>query len=292
MANKNDYNYYKNEYGKYKETYYSPGSEDYKKRQSNSRKQKAGRFFRAFFVFLIIAAIVVGIVFGIIKLSGAIKDRTADETTTITTTSPNETTVKDSKFKKGVMCKVKTKDGTGVNLRNEPTYDVDGFKLLKDGTEIEVAELSKDGEWIKTSNLKSNGWVNVKYLEVVEKETEETTTEKPTETESTTNKPVDETTEGATTPDGSIKTYADAVKAFKAKGDGAVMNCKVVCKGSCFAKANASADSANILYLINGQSVKVTAVSGDFSRIIVTINGTEYKGQWVANENLSFVSWG
>ncbi len=291
MANKNDYNYYKNEYGKYKESYYSPGSEEYKKRQSSSRKQKVARFFRAFFVFLIIAAIVVGAVLGIMKLSETIKNRSQEETT-VSTTKAEETTKNDSKFKAGVMCKVKTKDGTGVNLRNEPTYDVGGFKLLNDGTEIEIAEVSKDGEWVKTANLNSNGWVNVKYLEIVEKETEKETTEKPTEAESTTKKPVEETTEGATKPDGSIKTYEDAVKAFKDKGNGAVMNCKVVCKGSCFAKANADANSANILYLINGQSVKVTAVSGDFSQIITTINGTEYKGQWVSNENLSFVSWG
>lgn len=310
MANKNDYNYYKNEYGKYKANYYSPGSEEYKKRESGSKKQKAARFFRAFFVFLIIGAIVVGLVFGIIKLSGVIKDRTSikvtETTTDNATTAKQETTTKkesttETKFKKGTVCVVKTNDGTGINLRNKPSYDVTGYMLLVDGTEIVVDKLSDDGEWCKTSNFSMNGWVNVKYLKVAGEEKEENTTKKKEEKttekvtekvpETTTKKP-ETTTEGKTVVDSNIKSYQDAVNEFKNKGSGTVMNCKIVCNGHCFAKDKPSPSGGNILYLVNGQSVKVTAVSGDFSKVTVTVNGVQYTGQWVSNENLSFVSWG
>ncbi len=302
MANRNDYNYYKNEYGKYKANYYSPGSEEYKKRESGSRKQKAARFFRAFFVFLVIAAIVVGLVFGIIKLSSAIRERTTDkETTTQSSTLANkeDETKSESKYKKGTVCVVKTEEGTGVNLRTKPTYDVAGYQLVSDGEKIVISELSEDGQWCKTSNFDKNGWLNLKYLKVVEenttKQAEKTTAEKTTIAEKTTVEKTtkeEKTTEGKTETDSSINSYADAVKAFKEKGNGAVMNCKIVCNGHCFAKGGPSDSAANILYLINGQSVRVTEVSGDYSKVSSTVNGVSYSGQWVKNENLAFVSWG
>ena len=203
MSNRNEYNYYKNEYGKYKANYYSPGSEEYKKRQSGSRKQKAARILRAFVVFVIIAAIVVGIVFGIIKLSAVINDRIGNkETTTVPTTEvttlPKKEESNDNKFKKGTKCIVKTEEGTGVNLRSKPTYDVAGYQLVVDGETVVIDEISEDGKWCKTSNFDKNGWLNLKYLQIVTEEnttknTEETTTEKATEkpTEKPTDKPTD-----------------------------------------------------------------------------------------------------
>lgn len=295
MANRNDYNYYKNEYGKYKANYYSPGSEEYKKRQSSSRKQKAARFFRAFFVFLIIAAVVVGLVFGIIKLSSVIRENIGNNTTvptTETTTVADTTKENDSKYKKGTKCVVKTEEGTGVNLRSKPTYDVAGYQLVADGETIVIAEISEDGKWCKTSNFDNDGWLNLKYLQIAdEKETTtkkpvETTTEKPTEKETTTKKP-ETTTEPKTQTDSDIKSYADAVEAFKSKGSGTVMNCKVVGSGNIFATYTSDPSSARILLLLSGDRVQVTEVSGSYSKIIKD----GYKA-WVANENLSFVSWG
>lgn len=298
MANRNDYNYYKNEYGKYKANYYSPGSEEYKKRQSGSRKQKAARFFRAFFVFIVIAAIVIGIVFGIIKLSAVIRGRTGDETTTVPTTEVTTVPDKkenDTKYKKGTKCVVKTEEGTGVNLRSKPTYDVAGYQLIADGETIVIAEISEDGKWCKTSNFDKDGWLNLKYLQIVKeaesttKKTEEKTTEKPTEKETTTKKP-ESTTEGKTQIDGSITSYADAVKAFKEKGSGTVMNCKIVGSGNVFATYSADPSSAKILLLVPGEQIKVVAVEGNYSKIVK--KGYESSSTWVPNENLSFVSWG
>ncbi len=296
MANRNDYNYYKNEYGKYKANYYSPGSEEYKKRESGSRKQKAVRIFRGFLVFIVIASIVVGLIFGIIKLSAMIHGRITgeDETTSITveTTTESKTNKDDSKFKKGTKCVVETEEGTGVNLRNKPTYDVAGYQLVPDGEVIIVAEISEDGEWCKTSNFSKNGWLNVKYLRIVDGETntEEITEEKETTTkpEETTEKPTEKPTEGKT--DGSIKTYADAVKAFKEKGDGAVMNCKIAGNSSVFATAKPDANSVKILLLVPGEQIKVVAVSGEYSKIVKS--GYESSITWVPNDCLTFVSWG
>lgn len=298
MANRNDYNYYKNEYGKYKANYYSPGSEEYKKRQSGSRKQKTARFFRAFFVFIVIAAVVVGLIFGIIKLSAIIHGRIngPEETTTssVETTTENSTKKNDSKYKKGTECIVKTEEGTGVNLRNKPTYDVAGYQLISDGEKIVIAEISEDGEWCKTSNFDKNGWLNLKYLQIVEEEsttkkTEEKTTEKVTEKETTTKKP-ESTTEDKTQPDGSIKTYADAVKAFKEKGNGAVMNCKISSGSNVFATSRPDSDSVKILLLVPGEQIKVVAVEGDYSKVVK--KGYESSITWVPNDCLSFVSWG
>ncbi len=294
MANRNDYNYYKNEYGKYKANYYSPGSEEYKKRQSGSRKQKAARFFRAFFVFIVIAAIVIGLVFGIIKLSAIIRDRTKEPstvTTTEVTTLDDESKESESKYKKGTKCVVKTEEGTGVNLRSKPTYDVAGYQLVADGETVVIAEISKDGKWCKTSNFDKDGWLNLKYLQIVKEEesTTKKTEEKTTEKETTTKKP-ETTTEGKTQSDSSIKSYADAVKAFKEKGNGAVMNCKIIGNGNVFATYSADPSSARILLLVPGEQIKVVAVQGDYSKIVK--KGYESSSTWVPNENLSFVSWG
>lgn len=308
MSNRNEYNYYKNEYGKYKANYYSPGSEEYKKRQSGSRKQKAARILRAFVVFVIIAAIVVGIVFGIIKLSAVINDRIGSkETTTVPTTEvttlPKKEESNDNKFKKGTKCIVKTEEGTGVNLRSKPTYDVAGYQLVVDGETVIIDEISEDGKWCKTSNFDKDGWLNLKYLQIVTEEnttknTEETTTEKatekptekPTEKETTTEKPTEKPTEGKTQTDNSIKTYADAVKAFKEKGNGAVMNCKIVGSGSVYAVSAPSESAVKILVLFPGESIRVVAVDGEYSKIVKT--GYESAVTWVPNANLSFVSWG
>ncbi len=299
MANRNDYNYYKNEYGKYKANYYSPGSEEYKKRQSGSRKQKAARFFRAFIVFIVIAAVVVGLIFGIIKLSGIIHDRinTNEETTTSSTETTTEKTTEktDSKYKKGTECVVKTEEGTGVNLRNKPTYDVAGYQLIADGEKVVIAEISEDGEWCKTSNFDKNGWLNIKYLQIVEKEesttkkTEETTTEKVTEKETTTKKP-ESTTESKTVTDGSITSYADAVEAFKGKESGTVMNCKISGSSNVFATSRPDSSSVKILLLVPGEQIQVVAVEGDYSKIVK--KGYESSITWVPNDCLTFVSWG
>ena len=303
MSNRNDYNYYKNEYGKYKANYYSPGSEEYKKRQSGSRKQKAARILRAFVVFVIIAAIVVGIVFGIVKLSAVINDRIGNkETTTVptteTTTLPDKEESSDSEFKKGTKCIVKTEEGTGVNLRSKPTYDVAGYQLVIDGETVIIDEISEDGKWCKTSNFDKNGWLNLKYLQIVTEEStteaaEETTTEKatekPTETETTTKKP-ESSTESKTQLDNSITSYADAVKAFNEKGNGAIMNCKITGNGSVYALGSPDASGVKILVLFPGESVRVVAVNGEYSKIIKS--GYESSITWVANSNLAFVSWG
>lgn len=297
MANRNDYNYYKNEYGKYKANYYSPGSEEYKKRQSGSRKQKAARIFRAFFVFMIIAALVIGVVWGIVKLASSIHEKASENTTVSTTVeSTTEKEIKTTapgaaKYKKGTKCVVKTEEGTGVNLRSKPSYDVKGYQLVEDGTEVVIEKLSSDGNWCKTSNFENNGWLNLKYLEVVEKESEtkkvtEKTTEKQTKKETTTKKP-ETTTEPKTQSDGSIKSYSDAVKAFEAKGSGTVMNCKIVGSGNIYATYTADPSSARILLLLSGDRVQVIEVNGSYSKIIKD----GYKA-WVANDNLSFVSWG
>lgn len=297
MANRNDYNYYKNEYGKYKANYYSPGSEEYKKRESGSRKQKTARFFRGFLVFVVIAAIVVGLIFGIIKLSAIIHGRITggeNETTTssVETTTENKPDKDDSKFKKGTKCVVKTEEGTGVNLRNKPTYDVAGYQLVADGEEIIVAEVSEDGEWCKTSNFSKNGWLNVKYLRIVEDETvtEEATDEETTKPEETTEKPTEKPTEGKTETDGSIKNYADAVKAFKEKGEGTVMYCKISGSNNVFATSGPDANSVKILLLLPGEQIKVVAVNGEYSKIVKT--GYESSITWVPNDCLTFVSWG
>ncbi len=298
MANKNDFNYYKNEYGKYKANYYSPGSEEYKKRQSGSRKQKAAKIMRAFLVFVIIAAVVVGIVFGIIKLTSAINTGSNKETTTKPVTET--TTVAEdegSKFKKGTECIVKTEEGTGVNLRSKPTYDVSGYRLIADGETVVIAEISEDGKWCKTSNFDKDGWLNLKYLQIVDKEEENTTdkkeeeetTEKLTEKETTTEKP-ETTTEGKTELDGSITSYDDAVKAFKEKGNGTVMNCKIVGSGNVFATYSPDPTSARILLLVPGEQIKVVAVDGNYSKVVKV--GFESSSTWVPNKNLSFVSWG
>lgn len=299
MSNRNDYNYYKNEYGKYKANYYSPGSEEYKRRQSGSRKQKAARFFRAFLVFIVIAAVVVGLVMGIIKLSAVIHGRinSEDETTTAPTlTTTEKVTEKESgKFKKGTECIVKTEEGTGVNLRNKPTYDVAGYQLISDGEKVVIAEISEDGEWCKTSNFSKNGWLNLKYLQIVEEETttkkaeEESTTEKKTEKETTTKKP-ESTTEPKTVTDGSIKSYDDAVKAFKDKGSGAVMNCKISSSSNVFATSRPDSESVKILLLVPGEQIKVVAVEGSYSKIVKA--GYENSVTWVPNDCLAFVSWG
>ncbi len=296
MANRNDYNYYKNEYGKYKANYYSPGSEEYKKRQSGSRKQKAARFFRAFFVFIIIAALVVGVVWGIVKLASSVNGKVNENTTVSTTlenktTKENKTTDKTSKYKKGTKCIVKTEEGTGVNLRSKPSYDVKGYQLVEDGAEVVIEKLSSDGKWCKTSNFENNGWLNLKYLKVVEKESKtekvtEKTTEKQTKKETTTKKP-ETTTEPKTQSDGSIKSYSDAVKAFESKASGTVMNCKIVGSGNIYATYTSDPSSARILLLLSGDRVQVIQVNGSYSKIIKD----GYKA-WVANENLSFVSWG
>lgn len=297
MANRNDYNYYKNEYGKYKANYYSPGSEEYKKRQSGSRKQKAARFFRAFVVFFVIAAVVVGLIFGIIKLSSIIHNiinDPAETTSSVETTTEKITEKNDSKYKKGMECIVKTEEGTGVNLRNKPTYDVAGYQLIPDGEKIIIAEISEDGEWCKTSNFDKNGWLNLKYLQIAEEESttekvEEETTEKVTEKETTTKKP-EPTTEGKTQTDGSIKTYADAVKVFKEKGNGAVMNCKISSNSNVFATSRPDSESVKILLLVPGEQIKVTAVEGEYSKIVK--KGYENSVTWVPNDSLTFVSWG
>ncbi len=298
MANRNDYNYYKNEYGKYKANYYSPGSEEYKRRQSGSRKQKAARFFRAFFVFIVIAAVVVGLIFGIIKLSSIIHDRIndPDETTTssVETTTEKTTKKNDSKYKKGTECVVKTEEGTGVNLRSKPTYDVAGYQLVSDGEKVVIAEISDDGEWCKTSNFDKDGWLNLKYLQIIEEESttkksEEKTTEKVTEKETTTKKP-ENTTEDKTQTDGSIKSYADAVKAFKEKGSGTVMNCKISSSSNVFATSRPDSSSVKILLLVPGEQIKVVAVEGDYSKVVK--QGYESSVTWVPNDCLSFVSWG
>ncbi len=304
MANRNDYNYYKNEYGKYKDNYYSPGSEEYKKRKSGSRKQKAARFFRAFVVFLIISCVVVALVFGIIKLSSVIREKAQankGETTTEVTTIAENTT-EGSKYKKGTKCIVKTDEGTGINLRHEPTYDVSGYRFIEDGTIVIIEEVSEDGEWAKTSNFDQNGWLYLKYLQIVEDKTEKeetTKAEKTTEKEKTTKpektteekttKP-EKTTEGKTQTDSSISSYADAVKAFKEKGSGTVMNCKIKGSGSIYATYSPNPSSTKILYLVPGESVKVVKVEGDYSKIVK--KGYESSSTWVPNENLSFVSWG
>lgn len=306
MANRNEYNYYKNEYGKYKANYYSPGSEEYKKRQSGSRKQKAARILRAFVVFVIIAAIVIGIVFGIIKLSAVINDRIGNkETTTIPTTEvttlPQKEESTETGFRKGTKCIVKTEEGTGINLRSKPTYDVAGYQLVVDGETVIIDEISEDGKWCKTSNFDKDGWLNLKYLQIVTEEntteTEEVTTEKvtekptekPTEKETTTKKP-ETTTEGKTPTDSSITSYADAVKAFKEKGSGAVMNCKIAGSGSVYAVSAPNASAVKILVLFPGESVRVVAVDGEYSKIVKA--GYESAVTWVPNANLSFVSWG
>lgn len=296
MSNRNDYNYYKNEYGKYKANYYSPGSEEYKKRQNSSRKQKAARLFRAFIVFILIAAIVVGIVFGIMKLSEVIRDNNVEETTTQSTTEVTTLSDKDKteqKYKKGTECIVKTEEGTGVNLRSKPTYDVAGYQLLSDGEKVIIGEISEDGKWCKTSNFDKNGWVNLKYLVIVENEkettTEEKTTEKPTEKETTTKKP-ETTKEDKTQVDSSISSYEDAVKVFKEKGNGAVMNCKIVGSSNVFATSAPDASSVKILLLVPGEQIKVVAVSGNYSKIIKS--GYESSVTWVPNDCLAFVSWG
>ncbi len=299
MSNRNDYNYYKNEYGKYKANYYSPGSEEYKRRQSGSRKQKVARFFRAFFVFIVIAAVVVGLIMGIIKLSAIIHDRIndPDETTTISaqTTTEKVTEKENGKYKKGAVCVVKTEEGTGVNLRSKPTYDVAGYQLISDGEKVVIAEISKDGEWCKTSNFSKDGWLNLKYLQIVEEESttkkseEEKTTEKKTEKETTTKKP-ETTTEAKTETDGSIKSYDDAIKAFKEKGNGAVMNCKISSSSNVFAKSRPDSSSVNILLLVPGEQIKVVAIDGDYSKIVK--KGYENSITWVPNDCLTFVSWG
>ena len=296
MSNRNDYNYYKNEYGKYKANYYSPGSEEYKKRQNSSRKQKAARLFRAFIVFILIAAIVVGIVFGIMKLSEVIRDNNVEETTTQSTTEVTTLSDKDKteqKYKKGTECIVKTEEGTGVNLRSKPTYDVAGYQLLSDGEKVIIGEISEDGKWCKTSNFDKNGWVNLKYLVIVENEkettTEEKTTEKPTEKETTTKKP-ETTKEDKTQVDSSISSYNDAVKAFKEKGEGAVMNCKIIGNNNVFATSGPDASSVKILLLVPGEQIKVVAVSGNYSKIVKS--GYESSVTWVPNDCLAFVSWG
>lgn len=304
MANKNDYNYYKNEYGKYKEAYYSPGSEKYKKSKSSATKQQIGRFFRAFFVFLIISSVVVGIVFGIIKLSAYIRDKADNkpETTTEITTDAGNTTNKDDQNGSALEYIVKTESGNGIYMRNKPTYDVKGFTLIKDGESIIVAEISDDGEWAKTANFEKNGWVNIKYLvSAEESETEAKTTEKETTTEKekttekeTTKKETttkkESTTEGKTQTDTNITSYADAVKAFKEKGSGAVMNCKIVGSGNLYAYSKPDVNSAKILWLESGESVKVVRVDGEYSKIVKL--GFESSVTWVPNENLTFVSWG
>lgn len=302
MANKNDYNYYKNEYGKYKDNYYSPGSEEYKKRKNNSRKQKVARFFRAFVVFLIISCVVVAIVFGIIKLSSVIREKVENnkpETTTEITTVEDKTTNQsdNSPYKKGTKCIVETPEGTGVYLRNKPTYDVSGYQLVEDGKTVIIEEVSEDGEWARTSNFDNNGWLYLKYLKIVNEES--TTETKPTEKETTTK--AEETTKETTTKaekptenktqlDSSINTYADAIEAFKEKGSGAVMNCKIVGSGAIYATSKPAEGSTKILYLVPGESVKVVRVDGGYSKIIKA--GYESSVTWVPNENLSFVSWG
>lgn len=298
MSNRNDYNYYKNEYGKYKANYYSPGSEEYKRRQSGSRKQKAARFFRAFVVFIVIAAVVVGLIMGIIKLSSVIHDRINENnktTTTSTQTTTEKVTEKESgKYKKGTVCVVKTEEGTGVNLRSKPTYDVAGYQLIPDGEKVVIAEISKDGEWCKTSNFSKDGWLNLKYLKIVEESTtskteEENTTEKKTEKETTTKAP-ESTTEAKTETDGSIKSYDDAIKAFKEKGNGAVMYCKISSSSNVFATSAPNSSSVNILLLVPGEQIKVVAVDGAYSKIVKS--GFESSITWVPNDCLSFVSWG
>lgn len=299
MANRNDYNYYKNEYGKYKDNYYSPGSEAYKKRKISSAKQKAGKILRAIIVFILIAAVVVGVVFGIIKLTGLIRNKVAkEESTTIaqildgevtsgvieeSTTAPDAVT--DVKI--GSTCTVKTNDGDGVYLRSGPANDAKAFDLINDGEKFVVAEISEDGEWCKSSNFSINGWVKVKYLIPVsaENKPEETTTQVPEET--TTKKP-EPTTEPSTELDADIKSYADAIKAFKSKGNGTVMNCKVIGSGTIYATANPDKTSARILYLVPGDDIKVIAVNDSFSKV----KSKEGYVAWVPNENLTFVSWG
>ncbi len=213
MANRNDYNYYKNEYGKYKESYYSPGSEEYKKRRNNSLKQKIARYARAAVVFLAIVAVVVGLVFGIMAITKNVIGDKKPETTTI---PPVESTT--------------------------------------------VSE---------------------------EKTTEEVTTEEPevTTEEPTTAKP-EVTTEGSTQTDNSITSYADAMKAFKEKGNGAVMNCEIVGSGVVYAMSKPDASSTKLLYLVAGNAVKVIDISGSYSKV----KALGYEG-WVPNENLTFVSW-
>ncbi|MBE6782807.1 MAG: hypothetical protein E7536_02195 [Ruminococcaceae bacterium] len=298
MANRNDYNYYKNEYGKYKDNYYSPGSEAYKKRKIGSAKQKFGRIFRAFCVFVIIAAVVVGLVFGIIKLSSFIRLKSAEkETEAPSTTITESNTVKEEsttkkaenevKFKPGTKCVVKTQDGTGINLRKEPKQDLPGFRLLMDGETVVIDKLSSDGKWCKTANLDENGWVNLKYLQVVGQE-ESTTGAPETTTEAeTTTKPEEATTEAPTQVDTDISNYAEAVEAFKSKPAGTVMNCKIKSSDVIFARANPDTTSTQILYLMSGDSVQVIGVSGSYSKV-----RNAYGEGWVPNENLTFVSWG
>lgn len=301
MANRNDYNYYKNEYGKYKDNYYSPGTEEYKKRKNNSMKQKAARFLRAFVVFLIISCVVVALVFGIIKLSSVIRDKIGSdepETATHATTIQEETTdaANNSPYKKGTECIVKTPEGTGVYLRQKPTYDVSGYQLVEDGKTVIIKEISEDGEWAKTSNFSENGWLYLKYLEIVDKEdtteadtTKETTT-KVEKTEKETTTKAEKTTENKTQLDSSVTSYADAIVAFKEKGSGTVMNCKIVGSGAIYATSKPADGSTKILYLVPGESVKVVKVEGGYSKIVKS--GFESSVTWVSNENLSFVSWG
>lgn len=301
MANRNDYNYYKNEYGKYKDNYYSPGSEAYKKRKIGSAKQKFGRIFRAFCVFVLIAAIIVGLVFGIIKLSSFIRLKSAEEKTDVPSTTISETTTAKkeesttkkaddgNKYKPGTKCVVKTQDGTGINLRKEPKQDLPGFRLLMDGETVVIDKLSSDGKWVKTANLDENGWVNLKYLQIVGEEKEESTTKAPettTEEEKTT-KPAETTTEAPTQTDSDISSYDDAVKAFSSKPAGTVMNCKIKSSDVIFARANPDTTSTQILYLMSGDSVQVIGVSGSYSKV-----RNAYGEGWVPNANLTFVSWG
>ena len=297
MANRNDYNYYKNEYGKYKDNYYSPGSEAYKKRKRSSAKQKAGRIFRAVIVFILIAAIVVGVVYGIIKLTRLIRSKAPKEetTTSVTEIIEKETTTKKQEGTSNVATEIKisakytikTNDGNGVYLRSEPNNNGKKFSLIPDGEIIVAGQVSEDGLWCKSSNLDMNGWVNIKYLVPVstEETTEETTTKVPEEI--TTKKP-EQQTEPSTELDTDIKSYADAVKAFKAKGDGTVMNCKIVGSDAVFATAQPDKSSTRLLYLVPGDKITVIGVNDSYSKV----KSSEGYIAWVPNENLTFVSWG
>ncbi len=305
---KNDFNYYKNEYGKYKDTYYTPGNEDSKKKNSERNRKSISRFLRAFFVFIIIFAIIAGAVYGIIKLSSKINfsSNKNEETTTVaekTTSAKKEKTTKEQKsetniaeLKVGSVGVIKTKEGNGIYLRNTPSYDVTGFTHISDGTKIKISEISDDGSWCKTSNFDINGWVNVKYVTVdgapvvEEKETttksEKTTVKEKTTKEKTTAEKTTEIKTDVTKQDSQITNYNDAMKEFSSKPAGTKMNCKIVSNGTVFGKASPDENAGNIVYLVNGDSVVVTEVGKSFSKVF------KYNAySWVPNSALTFVSW-
>lgn len=303
MANNNNYNYYKSEYGKFKENYYTPGNNN--KNNKNKSNKSVKRFFRAFLVFLITFSIIAAVIFGGYKLFKMISANKEDETTVVTTTQKAEekitfeekTTIEKTTEEKttaektteekttenkisssgisaGAVGYIKTSSGDGIFLRHNPTYDEAGFTPLKDGTKIVIAKISDDGKWAKTSNFDINGWVYLDYVDGLA-----TTASVKTDANSINSK-------GTTYPNNI--SFDDALGYFeKDTSHNVYLNCKISgsdVKGI----ANYQNPSSKVVKTFsNNQSVAIYSVREGYGK--TRVNDKEV---WIPTSNLEFVSWG